>query len=153
MIDTTAAKRIFGSLLKQIRNNSNLSLRQLGVKSNLPHSLIAGIESGDRPAGLSVAVKLQKALELTSPDADVFLLKAAQTTHRDHLLQEVHGLDALTINFLPRFIIKNGLVPATIKNTEIFTVRENDAYAAREQLNIELTDGRKVSCHITITNN
>jgi transcriptional regulator with XRE-family HTH domain len=153
MNDTTTAKRAFGDLLRQLRTNNHLSLRELGDKSNLPHSLIAGIESGDRPAGPSVALKLRKAFELTPADADAFLLKAAQTTRRDHLLKEAQGLDAIVINFLPRKLIQNGVVSAQIKNSELVEVGENDACAPREQLNIELTDGRKVSCQITITTN
>jgi transcriptional regulator with XRE-family HTH domain len=153
MNDTTTAKRALGALLRQLRTNNHLSLRELGDKSNLPHSLIAGIESGDRPAGPSVAVKLANALELLGDARDLFLLQAAQTTRRDHLLQEAQGLDAIVINFLPRKLIANGVVPAQIKSSKLVEISENGAHAPREQLNIELIDGRKVSCQITVSNN
>jgi hypothetical protein len=153
MNDNTTAKRDFGALLKQLRNNKNLSLRKLGQATYLPHSFIAGIEAGDRPAGPSVAIKLADGLALCGEVRNEFLLLAAHTPKRDHLLQESRRLDTLTINFLPLMLMKHGVVADNIKSTELVNVNDSGAYAAREQLNIELKDGRKVSCEVRITNN
>lgn len=83
-----------GILLRHLREEGNLSLRELGDRANLDHAYIYRLEKGDKGApSEEVVARLAKALELMDrereilefvagwPDTDPELARLATTDH------------------------------------------------------------------------
>jgi transcriptional regulator with XRE-family HTH domain len=137
----------FGQELRRCRSAAGLSLRVLGARAGLPHTMIAAIEAGDKTVGPGVAEKLATALNLAGQDQDQFLLRAAQTRKRDKLMLCSRELDARIVNYVPRALAATGLDLSTIDTTEL--ARGDSG----ERLLIRLKDGRQVQCELSIRNN
>ncbi|SFN49857.1 helix-turn-helix domain-containing protein [Salegentibacter flavus] len=65
---------IFGERLKYIRQQSNLSYRELGKRCDLDYSYISKVEKGERNIQLSTILELAKGLEVHPKDLFDFSL-------------------------------------------------------------------------------
>lgn len=98
----------FGALLKQLRLEASLTLRSLGKKSGIPHSVIAVIESGTRNPNLKTAERLAEALQVSPREA--FLLSAISTTKNQKMLPVARQHNATVLNYLPLCLAHLGIV-------------------------------------------
>jgi transcriptional regulator with XRE-family HTH domain len=76
----TRQAEAFAALLRYHRHRQNLTGSQLEKKAKLPPSHISQIETGSRPCGVKLALRLSTALGLKDQEQRRFLLAAAMTT-------------------------------------------------------------------------
>lgn len=70
---------LFGSFLREKRQNENLSLRELSEKVGVAHSYIAKIENGSKlPPSDDVLLRLAKGLNLDDESVEIFFDLAAK---------------------------------------------------------------------------
>jgi transcriptional regulator with XRE-family HTH domain len=66
---------LFGQRIKELRNNRELSLRQLATRCNIDYSDISKIEKGNRNIQLSTVLELAKGLEIEPKELFDFKLE------------------------------------------------------------------------------
>lgn len=70
---------LFGVLLKEKRQQKNISLRELSDKANVAHTYIAKIENGSKPPPSDdVMIRLAKGLNLDDESSEIFFDLAAK---------------------------------------------------------------------------
>ena len=114
-IVTAQPKPKFGPLLKQLRREAGLTLRGLGRKASIPHSVIAAMESGYRRPNIHTAQRLADALLVRDPTE--FLLLAISTTRNQRMLPFARQHDATVLNYLPLCLAHLGINPGSITDT------------------------------------
>jgi len=114
-VTTDGAGESFGVILKRLRNGAGQSLRDLGYEANVPHSVIAAIESGRRSVSTEVALRLAEALHVK--DKDAFLLKAISTTKRRKILPFACAYGAGVLNCMAIYLANAGVSPNSIADT------------------------------------
>lgn len=77
---TGGARRKFGDILKRLRVERELTLRELGIAADIPFAYLSLIESGKRGSGAGVATKLADGLKLVGEQRNEFLLSAESTS-------------------------------------------------------------------------
>lgn len=97
----------FGGMLKRLRMDAQLSLRDLGHEADMPHSAIAAIESGRQGVTIELAERLADALRIK--DRDSFLMKAVSTTKRQRILPFARGYRAEILNGLAIYLAHAGI--------------------------------------------
>ncbi len=111
--DTT---NTFGSMLKKHREGAKKTLRDLGCEADVPHSVIAAIESGRRSVTTEVAVRLAEALHVK--DKDTFLLKAISTTKRQKILPFAKAYRAEVLNSMAIYLANAGILAGDIEECQ-----------------------------------
>ncbi|WP_397380032.1 multiprotein-bridging factor 1 family protein [Prosthecobacter sp.] len=108
----------FGQLLSDLREQARLTNRELAIMAKVPHSLIAGLQSGSRRVGEYQARKIGKALELEDGALDSFVLNAINTC-TDKVLEEAKGYPASFLNMIARQLRLAGILPKDLSKFQI----------------------------------
>jgi transcriptional regulator with XRE-family HTH domain len=133
----------FSDYLTQLRTSAGLSNRELGVKAEVPRTLIAGLQSGRRRVGEYQASKIGKALGLHNEDLDAFILLAVNTC-TEKVLKEAQDYPSTFINLIAKQLRLAGILPHDVAN---FQVNGND----KEQVvKIYLESGRTAQISSTL---
>ena len=105
--------RKFSEILTNLRIQANLTNRELAEVADVPHSMIAGIQSGRRPVGEKQARKLGVALGLQGEELDTFVLDAVETCS-EKLLRVCREYPSWLLNLLPLTLIQRGISPSAL---------------------------------------
>lgn len=131
---------IFGQELTQLRTRANLSNRDLAALADVPHSLIAGLQSGSRRIGEYQAKKIGIALGLSGEKLDRFILTAVDTC-TEKILVSAREYPASLLNWLPVHLRSLGILPQQLTGIEC-----DD----KSTLRLVLTDGSIASIEATV---
>ena len=108
----TTITETFGKMLKRLRTEARLSLRNLGYQADIPHSAIAAFEADRQNIGIKQAEKL--AAVLKPQDKGTFLMKAVGTTKRERILPLASGYPAEILNGLAIYLAHAGIASEDI---------------------------------------
>jgi transcriptional regulator with XRE-family HTH domain len=108
----TTITETFGKMLKRLRTEAQLSLRDLGCQADIPHSAIAAIEAGRQNIGIKQAEKLADVLK--PHDRGSFLMKAVSTTKHERVLPFACGYRAEVLNAMAIYLAHAGIASEDI---------------------------------------
>ena len=111
-------KTPFSETLKHLRKQANLTSVELAELSDVPRSLISGLENNTRRVGELQAVRLAKALGLCGPDLEQFIYQAVNTC-TERVLAESKEYPAELINFVTHRLRQAGILPEQVNDCEI----------------------------------
>ena len=124
----------FSAELTTLRQNAKLTNRELGELARVPHSLIAGLQSGRRAVGECQARRIAVALNLRNDALEAFVLRAINTC-TEKVLTAAKDYPAEFINFLPMKLRASGITPNRIHyfsvSPELITVHLTDGCVAQ----------------------
>lgn len=129
----------FGSRLSNLRKQADLTNRELARRAHVPHSLIAGLQAGNRRVGEYQARKIGQALDLQGPELESFIL-AAVNTCTEKVLKEARDYPSTFLNMVARQLRLAGIHPQDLLNFQL------NGDSARTVLRLCLQDGR--SAHL-----
>lgn len=138
----------FKDELYRLRLDAELTVKELSEKASMSQSLVSAYELGDKAVSSESADKLADTFHLKGKDREDFFLLAANTRRRDCLVPYARTLSGELLNFVPRTLRLQGIDVGTISNCQY----ERDA-TGEEQLVIELRDGRKAVCSLSVALN
>ena len=124
--------RKFPEILSHLRTSKNLTNRELAEIAHVPHSMIAGIQSGRRPVGEKQARKLGVALGLQGDELETFVIGAVETC-TEKVLRVCREYPSWLLNLLPLTLIQRGISPSAL----------SDCYIARDEESQNITLGLK----------
>ncbi len=133
----------FGQLLSDLREQARLTNRELAIMAKVPHSLIAGLQSGSRRVGEFQARKIGKALELKDGALDSFVLNAINTC-TDKVLEEAKGYPASFLNMIARQLRLAGVLPQNLRTFQI------NGDSSNHLLKMYLQDGSSAQLSTTL---
>lgn len=107
----------FSETLTKLRTRAGLSNRDLAALAEVPHSFIAGLQSGRRRVGEHQARKIGLALGLTGEALDDFILSAVDTC-TEKLLADAQGYPASLLNLVARQLRSAGIPPESLSGCE-----------------------------------
>ena len=125
----------FSDYLTQLRTSAGLSNRELAVKASVPHSFIAGLQSGKRRVGELQANKIGKALGLKGNELESFVLSAVNTC-TEKVLNDAKEYPSSFINLVARQLRMAGISPQTLRNYQV------NAIGSDQVVKLYLDDGR-----------
>jgi transcriptional regulator with XRE-family HTH domain len=108
----------FGKKLSSLRQKEGLTVRALAEDAKVPHSLIAGLQTGSRRVGEYQARKIGVALNLKDGALDSFIL-AAINTCTEKVLEESKGYPASFLNMITRQLRLAGILPKDLSKFQI----------------------------------
>lgn len=132
----------FGSLLRRLKKEKQLSNRGLAKLADVPHSLIASLQTGQRGIGEYAGRKLGIALGLHGSALESFVLEAINTC-TEKVLKQALAYPASLINHLPIKLSCAGISPSDLRSIEL----EGDV------IFLLLTNGSKAQIQTTLTLN
>lgn len=136
----------FGKLLSSLREKARLTNRELAVMAKVPHSLIAGLQSGSRSVGEYQARKIGLALELKDAALESFML-AAINTCTDKVLEESKEYPASFLNMVAKQLREAGILPQNLRNFQLNRDKSENV------LKLYLQDGRIAQLSSTLVLN
>ena len=110
--------RDFRIYLSQLRTSIGLSNRELAARAGVPHSFIAGLQSGSRRVGEIQARKIGIALGLDGDALDQFILLAVDTC-TEKVLCDAKGYPASLLNLIARQLRSAGILPELLSRCAI----------------------------------
>ena len=108
----------FGKYLSSLRQKANLTNRELAINAKVPHSLIAGLQAGNRRVGEYQARKIGLALNLDGAELDSFILSAVNTCTKK-VLQEAKDYPSSFLNMIAKQLRLAGILPQDLSNFQI----------------------------------
>lgn len=133
----------FGNLLSRLREREELSNRELAAKADVPHSLIAGLQSGRRRVGEMQALRIGNALGLNGVDLDSFVM-AAVNTCSEKVLKQANEYPSTFLNLVAKQLRVAGILP---KNLRTFQINGSES---RQEVKLYLNDGRVAQLSSTL---
>lgn len=124
----------FGKKLSSLRQKEGLTVRALADDAKVPHSLIAGLQTGSRRVGEYQARKIGLALNLKDGALDAFVL-AAINTCTEKVLEEAKDYPASFLNMVARQLRLAGILPQNLRNFQI------NGDSSKHVLKLYLQDG------------
>lgn len=115
----------FKDQLTRLREKKGLSNRQLAELASVPHSLIAGLQSGRRSVGEFQARKIGRALGLQGEALETFVL-AAISTCTEKVLNELRDYPASILNFLAKQLFISGILPQHLNQFQAMETGERN---------------------------
>jgi transcriptional regulator with XRE-family HTH domain len=124
----------FPETLNQLREQAQLTNRELARLAEVPESLISGLQKGARRVGESNARQIGVALGLTGEDLNNFVLEAIDTSTRK-LLKSAQEYPSTLINYLALQLNRVGVTPHLVTDCGFAT-------GGGDKLTLLLADGR-----------
>ena len=125
----------FGKTLSRLRERAELSNRQLADRADVPHSLIAGLQSVRRRVGEMQALRIGNALGLTAGELDGFVL-AAVNTCTEKVLKSSLDYPSSFLNLIAKQLRVAGILPQHFSNFQI------NGDGSGQEVKLYLNDGR-----------
>lgn len=133
----------FPEILTTLRVQANLTNRELAEIAHVPHSMIAGIQSGRRPVGEKQARKLGVALGLAGEELETFVLDAVETC-TEKVLRTCNEYPSWLLNLLPLNLLQRGISPSALHDCHI----AQDG--TRSIITLDLKSGESVELHAVV---
>lgn len=102
--------RDFRQYLTHLRTSQGLSNRALAARAGVPHSFVAGLQSGSRRVGEVQARKIGLALGLNGENLEEFVLLGVDTC-TEKVLTEAKGYPASLLNLIATQLRGAGIFP------------------------------------------
>lgn len=118
---------------------AGLTNRALAISADVPSSLIAGLQSGNRRVGESQARRIGIALGLKDEKLEDFVLQALDTCTK-RVLQSAKDYPAALLNFIPKILQNIGV---SARQIECFTMRDDG-------IDFSLANGQSAKVTLTI---
>ena len=134
----------FGKHLSKLRQEANLTIRELALRAKVPHSLIAGLQAGNRRVGEHQARKIGLALDLEGTLLDTFILSAVNTC-TEKVLQEAKDYPSTFLNMVAKQLRLAGILPQDLTNFQII------GDSSKHVLKLYLQDGSSAQLSSILT--
>jgi len=108
----------FRQYLHQLRTSQGLSNRALAARAGVPHSFVAGLQSGSRRVGEVQARKIGNALGLNGDALENFVLLGVDTC-TEKVLKQTIGYPAALINLIASQLRGAGIFPELLSRCDI----------------------------------
>jgi transcriptional regulator with XRE-family HTH domain len=130
----------FGQWVRELRTNSEKSLRDIEKVTGITYSLVSCIERGERAVGSDVADKLATALGLRGEAKAAFQMKAAATRKRDRLLGYARTLAPELVNYVAKTLVDAGIDLAAIEDCQL----------QKSTLLLQMRGGKRLTCALSM---
>jgi len=131
-------EKTFAEMLRCLREDRSLSLRELAKRSGVNHSNIVKFESGKRRCGMNSALKLADALGMGTWQRAEFMRKA-QDVFRGHSVNLDQVYPQLLYERLDAILRNSGLAPDRIGDI---------ASNGKDDITIVGRDGKRISIQV-----
>jgi transcriptional regulator with XRE-family HTH domain len=125
----------FPETLNTLREDAQLTNRELARRAGVPESLISGLQTGSRRVGEANARQIGRALGLADDDLNTFVLKAIDTSTRK-VMKSAQEYPSAILNLVAFRLRRAGVFPDLVKDYCF-------AGAEQDRVTLLLNDGRR----------